>query len=118
MLSTVGLVTARPGSGYLVMPITLKDVRSLFRTGADSRGCGSPGPCGSGVTSHSVMHLTELVKGHRRRGPTLDRRVRRPTALVDRVDGRGRIPLRDFHRLQAEIVGSSGSAWATTRGSA
>lgn len=104
MLSTVGLVTARPGSGYLVMPITLKDVRSLFRHWRRLEGDAAALAAGSGVTSHSVMHLTELVKGtgDAARLSIVECDAQLHSWIVSMAGDE--YLSRDFHRLQAEII--------------
>ncbi|MDO5501672.1 MAG: GntR family transcriptional regulator [Actinomycetia bacterium] len=63
MLSANGLVAARPGSGYLVMPITLRDVRSLFKHWRRLESDAAALTASSGMSSHFVMHLRDLVHG-------------------------------------------------------
>ena len=63
MLAHQGLVSARPGAGYLVMPITLKDIRSLCQHWRRLEGDAAALTAGSGISSHYVMHLTDLVNG-------------------------------------------------------
>lgn len=63
MLSTTGLVMARPGAGYVVMPITLKDIRSLCRHWRRLEGEAAAMTAGQGLGGQLVMHLTDLVNG-------------------------------------------------------
>lgn len=104
MLSANGLVAARPGSGYLVMPITLRDVRSLFKHWRRLESEAAALTAGSGLTSHYVMHLSDLVNGV---GPmedltTIERDAELHLWIV--ATSQDVYLDRDFDRLMVEIL--------------
>lgn len=63
MLSVTGLVIARPGAGYMVSPLTLKDVRSLCNHWRRLEGDAAAITAGLGLSSVYVVDLTDLARG-------------------------------------------------------
>ena len=104
MLAHQGLVSARPGAGYLVMPITLKDIRSLCQHWRRLEGDAAAITAGSGLTSHAVMHMSELVKGSGEFADLslIERDADLHAWVVQSADDE--YLARDFQRLIVEIV--------------
>lgn len=59
---TEGLVSPRPGAGYVVMPITLKDVRALFGHWRRLSGDAVAAAAKRGTDSHTSLHLQAALE--------------------------------------------------------
>ncbi len=67
MLANNGLVFARPGAGYRVAPITLKDAKCLCAHRALLEAEAAAKVAMRGLDGHTTMHMTELVDNRTRR---------------------------------------------------
>lgn len=107
MLSVDGLVQARPGAGYRVLPITLKDIRGMFAHWRRLEGDAVEKLVSSGVSANLAMAVSDVLSGEDEFEATglMPDEVRRFVAFHSTLvyftedDFLGR----DFSRLELEI---------------
>lgn len=77
MLAADGLVFARPGAGYRVAPVTIRDAKALCAHRRLLESEAAARIAAMGVDSHVAMHLTELAD--EKSGASVDERLQRNT---------------------------------------